>query len=388
MKISELQTGGQIAAQRLFDGEGMRAPSLVTFENGIISGLEPLGRTVPDNALRLRDDALLTPGFIDVQVNGGGGAFLNAAPDLATIATMATAHRRYGTTGLLPTLITDARDVLRNLAAIAADAMEIPGVLGFHLEGPFLNPARKGIHPVEHMRAPDEQDLQLLRTFVRCGRSFLTLAPEMVEESFIHAIADMGLRMAIGHSDATAQQAQHAFSCGVTGVTHLFNAMSQMTPRAPGIVGAVMSDDKSYAGIICDGLHVAPDNLRATYKAMGPDRLMLVTDAMPTAASGLQSFRIGDRMISLRDGKLTGPDGTLAGAHITMIETVRNAAAMMRCSLADALIMASRTPARYLGLEKTYGRIAAGYRADMIAFTTEFHVTDSWIGGSHERYAI
>lgn len=374
-----------IATHRLFDGERMSGPSLLTIDADVIVNVEVLPKSMPDGVIALDSDILLAPGLIDIQVNGGGGAFLNTAPNPAAIELIARAHRRYGTTGLLPTLITDAPEVMQSLARIAADAMKIPGVLGFHLEGPFINPARKGIHPAVHIRAPDEQDLRVLEKFSACGASFVTLAPEITGDDFIRAITKMGLRAAIGHSDATSHQAQHAFSCGVTGITHLFNAMSQITPRAPGIVGAAMAGDGIFAGIICDGLHVAPDNLRTAYKAMGRDRLMLVTDAMPTAASDMTGFMIGTQKITLRDGRLTGPDGTLAGAHITMIETVKNAAAMMRCPLEDALIMASRTPARFLGLEKSHGRIAPGYRADLVAFTPDFRVTDTWIGGRREQ---
>lgn len=375
-----------LAAPALFDGEHRRGPHLIFFRNGVIESVEPMPRTLPDDAVRLADDVLLAPGLIDIQVNGGGGAFLNAAPTLETIRTTARAHRRFGTTGLLPTLITDAPEKMRALADVAQDALNIPGVVGFHLEGPFLNPARKGIHPPQHIRAPDNDDLEILRRFANHGRTLLTLAPEITGCDFIRDSRAMGLQIALGHSDATAEEAENACAAGATGVTHLFNAMSQIMPRAPGLAGTTLASGDIFAGIICDGLHVDPRNLRIAYKALGRDRLMIVTDAMPTAASAMTEFFIGETRIILNNGKLTGPDGTLAGAHITMIESVKNVVAMMDCALDDALAMASRTPAHFIGLEKSHGRIAPGYRADMIAFTQDFRVTDSWIGGARERY--
>lgn len=376
----------KIIASRVFDGSQSIGPRLIILDDALIAAVEPLPRALPPDAVCLPGNMMLAPGLIDIQVNGGGGAFLNATPTLSAIRTMTAAHRRYGTTGMLPTLITDATGVMRALSGIAPQAMSIPGVLGFHLEGPFLNPARKGIHPVHHLRRPDADDRALLKKFAATGRSLVTLAPELVGEEFIAACVASGLRVALGHSDATIDNARNAFAAGATGITHLFNAMSQMMPRAPGLVGAALAADTITAGIICDGLHVDPVNLRVAFKALGRERLMIVTDAMPTAASSIQEFFIGERQIILRDGILTGPDGTLAGAHITMIESVRNAVAMMGCTLDDALVMASRTPAGFLGLEKSHGRIAPGYQAEMIAFTPDFRVTDSWIGGIREKY--
>ena len=375
-----------LAAHSLFDGARRHGPSVVVINHGRISAVEPLRRALPDDARELPPDVMLVPGLIDCQVNGGGGAFLNADPSLSTIHTIASAHRRFGTTGLLPTLITDAAGVMEKLASIAADAMQCPGILGFHIEGPFLNPARKGIHPLQHIRAPDHNDIALLRMIVHAGRSVLTLAPEMTGDDYIRDCIAMGLRVCLGHSDATAEQADNAFDAGATGVTHLFNAMSQITPRAPGLAGAALIHDDCLAGVICDGLHVAPANLRLAYKARGRERLMIVTDAMPSAASSVTEFFIGTTRITLKNGKLTGPDGTLAGAHVTMIESVKNAVRMMDCTLADALIMGSTTPAHFLGLEKSHGRIAEDYCADMIAITPDFRVTDSWIGGAHLHY--
>src|SRR5437868_4754928 len=217
-----------ILAQRVFDGERWRGPSLVRCADGRITGLEPAPRVMPEGSTKLPDDAILAPGFIDVQVNGGGGALLNDDPSVATVRRIAEAHRRFGTTGLLPTLITDAPEKLQQLAAAAHDALAVPGVLGFHLEGPALNPARKGIHPPQHIRTLTAADAAVLTSFGAIGRSLVTLAPEHAGANIIRALGATGLRVAAGHSDATLVQMQAAADAGLTGITHLFNAMSQM----------------------------------------------------------------------------------------------------------------------------------------------------------------
>jgi len=369
-----------IAAPQLFDGTVMQGPALVTVSDGLIESVRP-GDAAVLGAITLPDDAILAPGFIDIQVNGGGGVLLNDQPTAAGIRVIVDAHRKSGTTGCLPTLITDRRDVLERLVEVAPAALTIPGVLGFHLEGPALNKARKGIHLESGIRVPDARDMAALKSFGHCGRSIVTLAPECVEASVIDDLIASGLRISIGHSDATARQVAQAADRGVTGVTHLFNAMSQLTAREPGVVGAALCDDRLFAGIICDGLHVDPASLRIAIQCKGYDRLMLVTDAMPLVGTDQRDFLLQGRRISLQAGRLTGPDGTLAGAHLTMIEAVRNAVTMLGVELADALTMASRTPASFLGLESQLGSIAPFYRADLVAFSSRFEVIETWIAG-------
>jgi N-acetylglucosamine-6-phosphate deacetylase len=281
----------------------------------------------------------------------------------------------------LPTLITDRSEVIERLAAVAGDCLKIPGVLGFHLEGPALNRSRKGIHPEGQIRVPDRRDLAAIKSFGGRGRSVVTLAPECMPASMIDELVGAGLRVAAGHSDAAAAEVEQAINRGISGVTHLFNAMSQLSAREPGLVGAALLDERLFAGIICDGLHVDRASLRIAFRCKGRDRLMLVTDAMPLVGTSERQFMLLGRQISLRENRLTGPDGTLAGAHLTMIEAVRNAVSLLEVPLADALVMASRTPAAFLGLEGELGRIAPGYRADLVAFNANFDVVGTWIGG-------
>jgi N-acetylglucosamine-6-phosphate deacetylase len=369
-----------IAAQCIFDGNDMRGPGSVRISQGRIESVtfgEPAARA----AIQLPADVILAPGFIDVQVNGGGGVLLNEQPTEAGVRRIVDVHRSAGTTGCLPTLITDNTEVIEQLAAVAQATLKIPGVLGFHLEGPALNKLRKGIHPESEIRLPDSRDLAAIRSFGGRGRSLVTLAPECVPASMIDELIGTGLRIAAGHSDATATEAALAADRGVTGVTHLFNAMSQLSGREPGLVGAALDDNRLFAGIICDGIHVDPASLRIALRCKGRDRLMLVTDAMPLVGTQDRQFLLNGRQITLHDNRLTGPDGTLAGAHLTMIEAVRNAVALLDVPLADALVMGARTPAAFLGLESELGRIAPGYRADLVAFSKDFEVIGTWVAG-------
>ncbi len=372
-----------IHAERVFDGEAVVGPRRVEIMGGRIAAVLESSRSLEaDESVDLSAGTILAPGFIDLQVNGGGDALLNDDPSAATVARIAEAHRRFGTTGLLPTLITDGADRMEALAAAADAAMAVPGVLGFHLEGPHLNPQRKGIHPPYCIRPLAEADMRRLEAFAAHGRSLVTLAPELAPAGAIARLARAGLRIAAGHSEATGAAMDAALGEGLSGVTHLFNAMSQLTPREPGIVGTALADDRLHAGIIADGLHVAPQSLKAAFRAMGRERLILVTDAMPTAGGSRPFFNLQGRRISLRDGRLTDASGTLAGAHLTMDAAVRNAVALMGASLADALAMASTTPARFLGLSAERGAVAAGMRADLVALDASLAVIGVWLGGS------
>jgi N-acetylglucosamine-6-phosphate deacetylase len=377
-----------IAAPCIFDGNSMRGAGLVHIRNGRIAGitlgeLEKIasGKSAAPATIRLPADVILAPGFIDVQVNGGGGVLLNDEPTEAGVRRIVEAHRAFGTTGCLPTLMTDRTEVIEQLAMVAQASLNIPGVLGFHLEGPALNTARKGIHPASEIRVPNDRDLAAIKSFGGRGRSLVTLAPECVPAAMIDDLISSGLRIAAGHSDATSTEAAQAADRGVTGVTHLFNAMSQLGAREPGLVGATLDDGRLFAGIICDGVHVDASSLRIALRCKGRDRLMLVTDAMPLVGTSETQFALLGKQIKLREHRLSDPDGTLAGAHLTMIEAVRNAVAMLHVPLADTLIMASRTPAAFLGLESELGQIAFGYRADLVAFNQDFEVVGTWVAG-------
>jgi N-acetylglucosamine-6-phosphate deacetylase len=353
----------------------------VVIDNDRIAGLTdepPAGCEVID----LRGQLLL-PGFIDVQVNGGGGRLFNDDPSVETIAIMAAAHRRFGTTGFLPTLISDDFSVIEPAIAAVDEAIEsdVPGVIGIHIEGPFLSNERRGIHLASKLRQFDDRFLEVLCS-ARNGRTLVTVAPECISPAQVRRLVDGGVIVAAGHSDADYETVRAAIDAGVTGFTHLFNAMSQLTNRAPGMVGAALEDSATYAGIIVDGHHLHPATFRAGLQAKGTDRLMLVTDAMPTVGAEHQEFMLQGRAIRRDGDKLLSQEGTLAGSTLTMASAVANAIEQGRLDLPAALRMASTTPAHFLGLERETGAIEVGLRADLIAMDDQFNVTASWIGGA------
>lgn len=374
------------AGRILIDGR-LVAGRAVLVADGRIQGVAALADVPADAALTdLGPEAVLAPGFIDWQVNGGGGVMLNDQPTVAGMTTIVAAHRRFGTTRLLPTLITDRPEVMARLAEAAATLPT--GVLGLHLEGPFLSPERKGIHRADFIRPLADRDAEVLAAFA-AGRSVVTLAPERAAPGTVARLVKAGLIVSLGHSATGAAEALRAADEGATGVTHLFNAMSQMTGREPGLVGTALDDARLTAGLIPDGIHVAAANMRTVYKVMGVERLTLVTDAMSTIglAEGVDpTFQLMDREIRLtRDAvngdRLTGADGTLAGAHLAMIEAVERTVRLIGAPLADALAMASATPARFLGVADRLGRIAPGYIADLVAFDGAFRVLGTWVDG-------
>jgi len=374
-----------IVAPRVFDGRRWHAEAAVLISDGRIAGITGWGEVPSDwPQTRLPDGAFLAPGFIDLQVNGGGGVLLNDQPTADGMRTIARAHRRYGTTGCLPTLITDTREQMG--AAIAA-ARAVAGedeVLGLHLEGPFISPKRPGVHRPDLIRPPDAGDLEDIRELVGAGRSLVTLAPECVPAGFVRALASAGVRVAIGHSAAPAAVVMQAVADGATGVTHLFNAMPPLSAREPGIIGVALAERRLTAGLIVDGIHVDPVSVRAAFAAKGFDRIALVTDAMPTVGASLNRFELMGRTVTLADGRLTTDGGTLAGAHLDMATAVRNAVALAHLPLEDALRAASLTPARFLGLEHERGALVSGARADLVALTKDLKIVATWLGGEND----
>jgi len=325
----------------------------------------------------------LLPGFIDVQVNGGGGALFNDEPSAATIRTIGEAHRSFGTTGFLPTLISDDLGTIgRAIAAVQAALDEgISGVLGIHIEGPFLNWARRGVHDPKHLRLLDTSVVSLLCR-LRGGKTVLTLAPEMTTPDMIAELTAGGVLVSAGHSNATFAETTQAIAQGLRGFTHLFNAMAPLAPRAPGIIGAALYDDATWCGIIVDGHHVDPVMLKLALRCKPHDRFMLVTDAMPPVGSAEPTFVLQGRTIRVVDGACRDENGTLAGTALDMAGAVRNTVASLGLDIAAAARMASEYPAEFLGLGHELGRIAPGYRANLVVLDDEYRVTRTWIEGN------
>lgn len=368
---------------RVLTPAGIVHGQAVLIEDGLIVGLAP-SRDLPGDAERVDlDGRLLAPGYIDTQVNGGGGVLFNDAPTVEAITAIGEAHRAYGTTGFLPTLISDDLSVVDKAmrAVEAAIDQGVPGVLGVHIEGPFLNPQRKGIHDEGKFRVLDEDAIALLASLKR-GKTLVTLAPERTTGETIARLARAGVVVAAGHTNARYATMRQALDNGLTGVTHLFNAMSPLTGREPGVVGAVLENQTAYAGIIVDGRHVDPVTLKIALRARPLDRFMLVTDAMPTVGMADKRFVLQGREIVVRDGVCVDEAGTLAGSDLDMAAAVRNAIALLGLSLEDAVMMASAAPAAFLGLTGRRGGIAPGHAADFVLLDDDLRVLQTWIDGA------
>ncbi len=368
-------------ASRLFDGDTLTGPRCVLLDGSgrVARVLERAPSGVEVEALP--PDVVLAPGFVDLQVNGGGGVLFNDDISVGGLRRIAAAHAALGTTAILATLITAPRPQIAAALRIVAEAraQAVPGILGAHIEGPFISIRRPGTHPPERITAMTEADADMLAT-PRAGVRLVTLAPEETEPAHLARLLASGVRVFAGHTEASAEQAAAGFALGIHGVTHLFNAMSQFGSRAPGMVGATLSDDAAAAGIIVDLLHVSPAAIRAAYRAMGPDRLFLVSDAMPTVGSDLDRFTLAGRTIRLHRGRLTLDSGTLAGAHLCMAEAVRLAVTGCAIPLEHALRMATSAPARAAGTDEV-GYVRAGGRADLVALDPELRVVRVWQGG-------
>jgi N-acetylglucosamine-6-phosphate deacetylase len=345
---------------------------------------------LPPSDPRVRDahqhdlrGAMLLPGFIDVQVNGGGGVLFNEAPTVETLRRIGAAHRRFGTTGFLPTLISDRVEVMRAALAAVEQALAegVPGVLGIHLEGPYLAPARKGVHDPKYFHAPGSDELALLCAPHR-GVRLLTLAPDRVPLAHIGALTAAGLIVCAGHTAADYETTRAALAAGVRGFTHLFNAMTPFGSREPGVVGAALEDADSWCGIIADGHHVHPASLRVAIAAKPRGKMLLVTDAMPPVGADRPDYVLNGETIIVKDGICQTAQGVLAGSALDMAGAVRNAVQLLGLPLDEAVRMASTYPAEFLGLGESHGRIAPGYRADLVALDDEYRVQQSWIGGS------
>ncbi|WFU83560.1 N-acetylglucosamine-6-phosphate deacetylase [Bradyrhizobium sp. CIAT3101] len=369
-----------LSGARIFDGERFLDDHVVVIEGARIAAIVP-HTDRPHGEVHDLGGGLLAPGYIDVQVNGGGGILFNDDPTPEGIAQIAAAHRKYGTVGLLPTLVTDTPQVMAAAIAATREARQrTPATLGIHLEGPFLDPLRKGAHELGYIRDLEPSDIATIAE-ANCGAVILTLAPNRVGAADIAKLAQHGVLISLGHSNASYAEACTAVKAGARAFTHLFNAMSAPAGREPGMVGAALDLDEAFVGIIADGHHVHEANLRIAFAAKRHDRFMLITDAMPPAAGGPDQFNLQGRRVTRADGYLRLEDGTLAGSVLTMDEAVRYAVNDVRLDLADALAMASRIPATFLRRDMELGRIAPGYLASLVHLGDDLRVLETWIEG-------
>ena len=366
---------------RILTDAGIEQDRTLLVRDGSIEALSGAREIVGADRIVDLGGALLVPGFIDAQVNGGGGVLFNDDPSVETIAAIARAHRRFGTTGFLPTLISDDLDVVVSAIDAVRDAIArgVPGVLGIHIEGPFLNAERRGVHDLNKLRELDGEAVKLL-TRPHGGVTMVTLAPERTTPGFIRQLSDAGVIVSAGHTNATFAELQPAFAAGLRGFTHLFNAMSQLGNREPGAVGAALANEAAWCGLIVDGHHVHPEVMKLALRAKRHDRFLLVSDAMPSVGADTKNFVLNGRPITVVNNKCVDSDGRLAGADLDMATAVRNTVHMLGVSLADAVRMASVNAAEFLGL-RDVGRIAPGQRANLALLDEGCNVLNSWIDG-------
>ncbi len=373
-----LLTNGRVAI-----GDRLVDDCAVLLADGRIEALLRGDEPLPNDASV--DDlagALLLPGFIDLQVNGGGGVLFNDAPSVDGIEDIAGAHRQFGTTGFLPTLISDRLSVVNRGIRAVADAIDrgVAGVLGIHIEGPFVSETRRGVHDRRRLRHLTLELLDEIRPLPN-GRTVLTVAPESVDDGVIRALVEKGFIVCLGHSDAGYYKTRAALDEGARGFTHLFNAMSQLAVRAPGMVGAALDGDDAWCGIIADGHHVDPVALRIAFRCKPRDKLMLVSDAMPPVGSVMTTFSLLDRTVVVRDGVCLDQNGTLAGTALDMASAVRNVMRFVGIDLIQALPLATATPARFLGIDAEVGHIRAGSTANLIIADDDLTVRRTYING-------
>jgi len=373
-----------ITGARIFDGATWHDRSALVLNDGVVEGL--IAADSPTDAIRVpADGALLVPGFVDLQVNGGGGALLNLTPTLDAIRTMCTNYARFGTTAMLPTLITDTPE--KNVVAIAAGAeavaANVPGFLGLHIEGPHLALSRKGAHDPKLIRPMEEADLlRFLDARTKLPNLLVTVAVEAADTTQISRLAEAGIIVSIGHSDGTYAQVRAAVEAGASMVTHLFNAQSQLGNREPGIVGAALELGAISAGLIADGIHVHPTSIGVALRAKrGPGQVFLVTDAMSPTGTDWTEFVLTGQTVYRKDGALRLADGTLAGADLTMIDAIKYVHRTVGVPLDEALRMASLYPAQALGVASAHGHLNRGARADFVVLTDDLDIHSTWIGG-------
>lgn len=363
----------QWSVAELFDGETWHQQVTVTSQHGVIQSITPATTDV----LAVQ----MVPGFIDIQVNGGGGALFNTEPTLQSLRTMVKAHAQFGSVGLVPTVITDSIEVMQQCADAVAQAIAQaePGVLGIHFEGPHLSVPKKGVHPVQHIRQLSAEEVALYgRTDL--GVKVVTVAPEHVSPEQIKQLVALNVHVCLGHSNADAATTEAALAAGATGFTHLYNAMSPLTSREPGMVGVALADPSSWCGIILDGHHVHPTAAKLAMQAKPRGKMLLVTDAMSPVGTNASEFPFFDGKVSRDGNKLTNELGQLAGSVLDMAEAVRYAEQVLGLSADEALRMASAYPADFLALGPQWGRLQVGSRADFVLLD-QHQVQATYIAG-------
>lgn len=338
------------------------------------------------NRINLNGDTI-APGFVDLQVNGGGGVLFNDLPTIDGIQSIFEGHKRFGTTDLLPTFITGSTDGMTKAAKAINECLinNSYGVRGIHFEGPFLNESKAGVHDKKYIRANNEDDIDVMLS-IKHGVTIVTLAPEVVPSELIELFTQKGIYVSLGHTNATYQEAMDGFSSGASCSTHLYNAMTALSSRAPGVVGAALDNDKTWAGIIVDGFHADYAAVRVAIKAKAKRKMFLVTDAMPPVGGLGEDFRLGEYDITIENGRCITMGDVLAGSALDMASAVRNSVQHVGIDKGESLRMASTYPAEYIGLSDRIGYIKNGYDANLAIFNNQIQVSAVVIQGVYEKF--
>ena len=372
----------------IFDGFKRHLNAALIIKNSKVVEIIPEEKVDPKTEQIVLAGGLLTPGFVDLQVNGGGGVLFNDNPSLENLKTICEAHAKLGSTSIMPTLISDSPEVKKRAISTITDALDkqVNGLVGLHLEGPHLALARKGAHEERFIRPMNEFDcLELESLANKISKLMLTIAPEAVSPQQITRLSKAGAIISLGHTDCTFNQAAEAVDAGATCATHLFNAMSPFGSREPGLVGAVLDSGRLFSGIIADGFHVNKASINLALRAKkGPGALFLVSDSMSTLGSDQKHFFLNDRLITRSQGKLILEDGTLAGADIHLSDAVKYMVNEVGISQDDAIRMASLIPAKVLGVESEIGCLAPDARADFLWMKNDLEIEKVWVGGNEQ----
>lgn len=371
-----------IVGATLFNGEDFVSDSALLICDEKITGIAHKDKIPEEYSVSKVDGGVLAPGFIDLQVNGGGGVLFNNQPTTEAIKQIIEGHQQHGVTSLLATLISDDSDTIQQglEACIELHQQAYPGLLGIHVEGPFFSEEKRGAHHEEKIRTVTESDEPWLNKLNQLP-AILTLAPDNVCPQGISRFVGQGIRVCIGHSNATNEQTQRALAAGASGFTHLYNAMSPFAGREPGVTGTALLDDKSYAGIIVDGHHVHKNSILLALKCKGRDKLFFVSDAMATVGGNATEFDLYGEKLVLENGRLVNAEGNLAGAAISMSDAVKLGVNWLGLSLEDCLIMASTTPAHYIQQQHHLGYLKPEYFADLVWLDDELSVRGTWVRG-------
>ena len=341
---------------------------------------------VPKNfEIQKLNGGILSPGFIDLQVNGGGGKLFNNSQDKESLNTIIEAHQYFGTTSIMPTVISDSLNVLKKCTTTISKEIENnKSLLGVHIEGPFFNVKYRGVHQKQYINTINSDYLNLFES-LKDFPVMLTLAPECISNKQLKHLKSLGFKILAGHTDASYDQLEEAINYGLDGFTHLFNAMGQISAREPGVVGSALTFDYTSASIIVDLHHVHPSLIQMAYKQKPQGKLFFVSDSMATIHHGEPSFELYDEVVSESNGRIINSEGKLAGSSITQIDAIKNAYQSCNIPLNEALAMASRYPAEYLGVANYLGSLKSGYRADLTHFDLDFQVQNVWVAGKQLR---